>query len=822
MRLWNDLRYALRQLRRAPGFALTTMLTLGIGIGSSAAIFCLLDGIALQPMHVPHPVDLVRVFGTTKQNQEGLLSYLEYQVLAQRASAFEGPSAGLVAVGGRGSLMPNPDGTSTVLLNNVVSDNFFSVLGVRPLLGRVFTSADTDRLRQHPGIVLGYRCWQRNFGGDPDIVGRQIPLRRGRDQIINTEVWGVLSASFRDVNPAGDRDLWIPVTSWETMRGGGDLRSKEFRWFNLIGRLAPGASVAQANQQVAAIASTLAVADPATNHDRGARAISDFSYRLSIMGTAGIVLLSIVGGVVLLCTMNVAHLLLARALSREGEVALRISLGAKRWIVARQLLTENLLICIFGLAAGLALAASLAELLPKLMPADPVMLSAPSSALHFQLDWRVFTVAAALTLATALLLALVPLLQIARPQLVQSLHSSGVRATGRTPAMRRVAVWLQIGISFALLISTGALVRSFLNTRTKDIGLTRSQVLIAFTQDPDEPMRDDVLAKLRALPGVRSAAYGIRAPLMPSEGGIATKVLLPNHPELRDPIEIKYNAVSPDFLSVVGTRVLRGRGFTAQDDTKGPAVVLISRTMAQKYWPSQNPIGQMLRLPGFDDGISGKGSALQAHIIGVTEDVPINRIGEVPEPYMYLPFHLSQMGEVTYVVGTQQNAMAMAQTARQVLIKANPLLDPMFITSLPECIRASAGDYQVMAELVTALGLIGLLLTVVGLYGFLAFRVTQRRREIGIRMALGASREATARLVLVDAGSLVAIGLALGTVLAAGAGRLEASALFGVQPLNASSILMALVVLGSAAVGASWIPARRAAAVEPMQALRAE
>jgi predicted permease len=388
--------------------------------------------------------------------------------------------------------------------------------------------------------------------------------------------------------------------------------------------------------------------------------------------------------------------------------------------------------------------------------------------------------------------------------------------------LRRAAIWLQIGISFALLISTGALVRSFVNTRTQNIGLTRNQVLVAFTQDPDEPMRHDVLNSLRALPGVEAAAYGIRAPLMPSEGGIAAKVVLPNHPELREPVEIKYNAVSPDFLNVTGTRVLRGRGFTARDDTNGPPVVLISRTMAQKYWPNQDPIGQSIRLPGFDDRISGKGSVLQARIIGITEDAPINRIGDIPEPYMYLPFHLSHMGEVTYVIATRQNAMAMAQTARQVFIKANPLLDPMFVTSLPECIRASAGDYQMTAELASALGIIGLVLTIVGLYGFLAFRVDQRRREIGIRMALGATREATSRLILLDAAGMVLIGLALGVALAAAGGRLESSMLFGVRPLDLSSILIALGVLGSAALVASWIPARRAASIEPMQALRTE
>lgn len=816
-----DIRYAMRQVRRSPGFALTAVLTLALGLGSSSVIFCLMDGLWLHPVPVPHPGNIVRVFGTTSQDSEAAFSYSEYLALSERTATFHGPSAGLVAIGGRGSLMPNPDGTSTLLLNYVISENFFSVLGVHPLLGRIFTPQDAKRLRTHPGLLLGYRCWQKNFGADPKIIGRPIPLRHGKDTINQVDVWGVLPPDFRDVDPNSDRDLWIPVESWAAMRGGRDLTSGDFRWFNLLGRLAPGATLARANDQVAAIAGGLAAADPANNHDRGARVVSDFSYRMSRARTTGLVLLAIVGGVVLLCTVNVAHLLLARALSRNAEIALRLSLGATRWTVARQLLVENVLLCVLGWAAGLVLAAVLADLLPRLLVFSPEMLSSYSSEMHFQIDWRVFTVAGVLALATMLLLALVPLAQVAKPQLVPSLQALGGSSTGRTSAFRRAAVWLQIGISFALLVSTGALVRSFLNTRTQSIGVTRNQVLVAFTQDPDEPMRRDVVASLRALPGVKRAAYGIRSPLMPSEGGIATKVLLPNHPELHESVSIKYNAISPDFLNVIGTRVLRGRGFTAEDDTSAPPVVLISQAMAAKYWPGQDPIGQMLRLPALASG-GNKGAILQARIIGITEDAPINQIGEIPEPYMYVPFHLSPLGEVTFVMETGQDAMAMAQSARQALIRINPLLDPMFITSLPECIRASAGTYQMMAELVSALGLIGLALTVVGLYGFLAFRVTQRRREIGIRMALGASREATARLIMKDTLRMVVIGLALGLILAVSAGRLERSMLFGVSSLNASSLFAALCTLALAAFAASWLPARRAARIEPMQALRTE
>jgi predicted permease len=446
------------------------------------------------------------------------------------------------------------------------------------------------------------------------------------------------------------------------------------------------------------------------------------------------------------------------------------------------------------------------------------MLTSLAAITEFRVDWRVFFLAGLLALVTMLLLALVPLAQVARPQLVPALQTGKAHTTGRTSALRRTAIWLQIGISFALLVSTGALVRSFLNTRMRPIGLTRKQVLVAFTQEPEAPMRATLLANLRALPGVRGVAYGIRSPLMPSEGGIAVKALFPSHPELHDAVEIKFNAVSPDFLDVTGTRVVRGRGIAASDDTSGPVVVLVNQTMAQKYWPGQNPIGQIVQLAG---------GHVEARVVGVTENAPINQIGELPESYLYVPFqqyqsHLSNMGEITFVVGTRQNAMTMAQDARQVFIHANPLLDPMIVTSLPELIRYSAGNYQMMAELVSALGLIGLALTVVGLYGFLAFGVTQRRREIGIRMALGASREATARLVLRDTARMAAIGLAIGLALSLAATRLEASLLFGVRPLDALSLSGALCVLAVAVAAAAWLPARRAASIEPMQALRTE
>jgi predicted permease len=816
--LVRDLRYALRQLRRAPGFAATAVLTLALGIGASSAIFCLMDGLWLHPMRVPHPGQIVRVFSTTPQDQESPFSYSEYQTMAQRLTALHGQHAGLVAIGGRGSMMPRQDGTAQMLLTNVVSNNFFSVLGVQPFLGRVFQPQDSGFLRSHPGVVLGYRSWQRDFGGDPNIVGRQIPLLHGKDQRYQVDVWGVLPPSFREIDPDSDRDLWMPTEDWAAMGRSGELTSREFRWFHILGRLAPGATVAQAGDQAAAVARALLADDPLNNHGRGARAVSDFSYRMSRAGTSGVLLFAIVVGVVLLAVVNVAHLLFSRALARAPEVALRLSLGARKLTIARQLLIENLILGALSLLAALGLAAALAALLPRLLVLEPAMLQSYGSGLHFRLDLRVFFIAGILALFTMLFLALVPLSQIAGTEILPALQAASVtRTSAKSPMIRRAAVWLQIGISFALLVSTGALVRSFLNTQTRDIGITRNQVLVAFTQDPEQPMRDAVLNNLKTLPGVVRGAYAIRSPLMLSEGGIAARTTLPSHPEIHDPIEIKYNAVSPGYLGLTGTRILQGRGFTQADDETGPATVVISEAMARKFWPAGQAIGQVVHLPGFLDG-----KDLDARIVGIAENAPIVQIGEIPEPYMYLPFHFSQMGEVTFVVETSQNAMSMAQNVRQVFIHANPLLDPMMLTSLPELIRYSAGNYQMMAELVSALGFIGLALTVVGLYGFLAFRVSQRRREIGIRMALGASRESTALLILRDTARMAATGLGLGVVLALGATRLETSALFGVRPLDTVSLIGSVTVLAIAVLLAAWLPARRAASIDPIKALRTE
>lgn len=815
---FNDIRYAVRQLRKSPGFTLAAVLTLALGIGCSSAIFCAIDAFWLHPMNVPHPGNIVRIFATTQQDQEGSFTYRDYESLSKRMAAMQGRGAGLVSIAGRGSMMPRSDGTALMLLTNVVSSNFFDVMGIRPESGRLFTTEEAQHSRTHPVVVLGYHFWQKEFGGNPNIVGQSITLMRGKDRSFQVAVLGVLPPQFRDIDAQEDRDIWIPVESWAAIGNANELTTQSFRWVNILGRLALGATVAQANEQAAAVASALAIADPVEHRGYGARALSDFNYRMSRAGPAGLMLFAIVGGVVLLAIVNVAHLMLARGLAHTPEIALRLSLGGRRWRVARQLLIENLVLAVTGLFLGLVIAMGVSALLPKILVLEPATLRDYGMGPQFQVDARVFLFAALLALTTMLLLSLVPLSQVARTQLLPVLRSHAATYTGgKTPAVRRGAVWLQIGISFALLVAMGTLVRSFLNSRTKPIGMTRDQVLVMFTQDPELALRNAVIADLNALPGVKQTAYAMRSPLMLSEGGTATKILLPGEPGMRDPVEVKYNSVSHNYMNLIGTSIVRGRGFTEADDLDAPPAVIVSETMARKFWGTRNPMGQVVRLAGF-----AQGADLDARVIGVAADTPINSIGEIPEPYMYIPFRFRANGTITLVVATGQNAMSMAPAARQVLIHANRLLDPMFVSSLPELIRYSASNYQTMAELVSALGIIGILLTLIGLNGFLAFRVTQRRREIGIRMALGATREAAARLVARDTAQISAVGLAVGIVLAVAAGRLEAAVLFGVSPLDVLTCAAALVIMAAAIVLAAWLPARRAASIDPIQALRTE
>ena len=802
----RDFRFALRVLASKPLFTLVAALSLGLGIGANSAIFSLVDTFWFRPLAVPHASEIVRIFSVTAQESEGLISYPEYLDFKRQASTL----SGLAALGGRGLTLIEGE-TRKLHDLNLVSSNFFTALGVKPLIGRLFTPQDEADAPGSLVVVLGNSFWQRHYGGDPKIVGKQIHIQRVHDVMVT--VIGVLPKSFRDLDSAEDRDLWFATPSWKTLGFEQELESRGNRWFTVVGRLTPGASEQSAKSEIQAIADQMAQNWPATNKGRRATVVSDLHYRMAKAGSNGIALLAIVFLVVMISSVNVANLLLARAGIRGKEMAVRLALGAGPGRLIRQLMAENFLLGALGLAGGVAIGAWLIAILPALMVQPPGF----PYIIDFQFDTRVFAFSVAISLITILFFGLTPAWKSARPELVPALKGEaafGGSSKRRWP-LRNWLVVAEVAISLTLLVSAGVLVRSFANTRTQDIGFGRKPLLLVWVSaDAKPPLYRDVVQRFEAMPGVRSVAVAVRAPLSLSSNGMFQRVTLPGRPEFdnRLPFEIKYNSVSRNFLSTMGTPILRGRGFEARDEADGATSVLINETMAQRFWPGQDPVGKFIQI--------GTKPPRTHTVIGVVKNAPINNVGEAPEPYLYMAYWPNFEEEATFLIETQTEAAALASTARRVLKSVDSRLDPLTIVTQNDLIRYSAQRFQITAELVGALGLLGLILTAVGLYGMVSYNVSQRTRELGIRMALGADRTDTLNMVLREVATLGLTGMAVGLPLALIATRLLSSLLFGLGPWDIPTFAGAAILLIAVVLVAGFVPARRATAIEPVSALR--
>lgn len=803
----RDFRIAFRVLASRPAFTLVAALSLALGIGANSAIFGLIDGMWFRPLEVPKSGEIVRIFSVTDQDHGGMLSYPEYLDLKQQATELRE----VVAIGGRGATLVQ--GNTRQLLNlNLVSSNFFMAMGVKPLLGRFFTPEDESDHSRPLSVVLGNSCWHRYFGGDPNIIGKQIRIQRINDVLVI--VLGVLPASFRGIENGGDRDLWFSRQAWTQIGSPVELETRSSRWFYVMARLAPGATEKSANAQVQTIARRMAETSPATNKNRRAVLMSDLRFRMDHAGTSGMALLAIVLLVVMISSVNVANLLLSRAGSRGKEMAVRVAVGASRWRLIRQLMAENLTLGLLGLMGGIALGAWLIEILPALMVQPPGFYNV----LDFQFDSRVLLFSVSVSLATIVLFGLAPAWKSAQPDLLPALKGDaafGAPGSRRWP-LRNWLVAAEVGIVMTMLVCAGVLVRSFANTRVNDLGFARNQLLLVWVSNNDAKpaLYRDVINHFEAMPGVRSVAAAVRAPLSLSSNGMFQYVTLPGRSEFANapPFEIKYNSVTKNFLNTMGTPVLRGRGFEDRDETENATSVLINEKMAQRFWPGEDPVGKVIRI--------GSRTPRLHTVIGVVKNAPINAVGEAPEPYVYLAYWPNFESEITFMIETHGDAGGLAQTARHVLKSVDARLDPLTIVTENELIRYSAQNYQMTAELVGTLGVLGLILTAVGLYGVVSYSVSQRTRELGIRMALGADRGETLRLVLREVAMLALVGIAAGLPLALIATRVFRTLLFGVGAWDVPTFVGAGVLLAAVLVVAGFLPARRATSIEPVSALR--
>lgn len=802
----RDLRHAVQALSRTRGFTLAATLALGLAIGANATIFGLVDGLWLRPPGVPRSSELTRVFATTETSDDGLWSFPEYEEIA-RLSAF----SGVVAKGGRGSILFDPSGSTELLLVNVVSLNFFTVLGVAAEHGGVFSPADDAALRTQPGVVLGHAFWQRRFGGDPAIVGRTITF--GRSGHVLVTVLGVLPRSFRELEPDLDRDVWMPPATWERLTNRSEFTQRDYRWFSVVARRMD-TGVAAAQDEMTALAASMARDHPAISAGRGARVISDARHRLERGGVNAGALLGLVLLVVLITCVNLAHLILARAAARTREIATRVALGAGRWRVMRQMIAESIVLGALGAAAGLIVAMWVIRVLPAILPQPPGF----AATYAFQVDGRVLGFTIGITAVTILLFGLVPSWVTARGDVATLIKTaSAAPGSGRRGRVGgAVFVISQVALSLVLLSAAAVLARSFAATRTADIGIERKAILTAWSSmDVDAARAAEGVTRLEALPGVTRVAVAIRAPLSLSGGGRSVGVYLPDSPPLKSvgAPQVKFNAVSANYFDTIGTRAVRGRLFTDADQRPGEPVVIVNQAFADRFFPGQDAVDRVIRLRG--------GSGPLYRIIGVVENAVVVTIDDKDNPYLYLPFWRQPAGEITYFVEAAAGA-SLTAAVREALKSVHASLEPRRVIAMADYIDFAGASYRATATLALALGCLGLVLTAIGVYGVVSYHTSRRTREIGVRVALGAAPSGIIRLVLRDGARATAIGIAVGLPLSFWMNWLLEPLLLWVTPWDGTAFAAAALVIGAAVLAATLVPALRAMRVSPATALRTE
>jgi predicted permease len=791
-------------LRKTPGFTAVAVLCLAVGIGANSTVFSLVDGMWMRPLPVGKPGELVYLFLATDRDAFGNLSYPEYQDIRDHTKTL----AGLTVTQRRGPTLTG-DGFAESTMSNVVGEDYFTVLGVSAQLGRVFTARDKE---PGPVVVMSHSLWQRRFGGDPGIVGKAVRLGRAYTVI------GIAPKGFRGVESWIDSDFWIPMSSWDSGPAG-EAAERGWHSFAAIGRLPHGYSVEQARAEFEGLARNLERAYPEFNKGRRGVLYSALEYRIRSAGYMGGILMAVVALVLLIACANVANLLLARASVRSREMGVRVAIGAGRPRLVRQLLTESVIIAVLGAGAGLFLAHSIIQFLPAvLVPAADTHTN-----LDFRMDWRVLAFTLAVSVVTVLAFGLYPALRASRPDVASVLKGGPEQIpSGRSIRPRSLLVIAQVAVSMILLTAAGLLVRTFIYSLHADLGFERKNLLVADVAAPGNRARmrefyRQMLERMRALPGVRHATLAMRPPLWNSEGGTAQGVEIPGHPSARGETNppVKFNIVDPDYFRTMGIPLLRGRDFDDHDSPEAPGVMIISETMARRFWPNEDAVGKFGHLSDDPDSVNRQ-------IVGIARDARINSIQEVAEPYFYLPYAQSNKETILLLVETSGDPLRLAgqlRTEVAALDKQAPVLN---ISTLDLVIRSSVYEQQMTATFVGILSGMGLFLAAIGLYGVISYAMVQRTREIGIRMALGAQRRDALRLVLGEGMRLAVTGIVVGVAGAIVATRFVAEMLYGVGPRDPVTFACVAVLTLAVALAASYFPARRATKVDPLIALRHE
>jgi len=817
----HDLRYGVRMLFKSPGLSAAAILTLALGIGANIAIFSFVDALYYRPLPVPHPEQIVAIYTSCTTPNGGVDRHCG--ISAPDLVDAKAQSKSLVDAAyyeRRGAILLE-NGEVTHLLVNQVSDNWMEMMAVTPAVGRIFTAAEQAQGSTPPEVMLSYSFWKRHYNADPAIVGKVMTFTGRQWTVI-----GVLPDRYRGTLAILDPELTIPMTSWtRAFKGGGQrLQDREYRYYEAYGRLRSGATVEQLNAELSTISSRLAQAYPKSNSNRDLSAVPERESRGETTQRLSLILTAIAGLVLLIACANVANLLFARSEARRREMATRLALGATRLRIARQFFLESALLALLAAAGAILAGRWMVDSLPSLLAGIPMPIS-----IDARLDLRALLFAAASALSAVFLFGIAPAVDASRTNLLGSMRTqtSAGSDTSRQPWIRDGMVVVQMAISLMLIVSTGLLLRTLFRMQAMDPGFSaHNPMLITQVDAPDAPKGTRGVDLFRALqrdlatlPGVKSVAFASRMPMGPSGGGHADEVMVPGklQPDGRG-IRVKSAYVSQGYFETLGTRLMRGRTYTLADDDSKLGVAVVNQSFARKFWGDGDALGEHFTIGKQSDGLqAGK----DFEIIGIVEDGKYNDLTEDPQPYLFLNMSQFRDADATFMVATAGDAASLSLPVRRTMRDQHRMTVTQLIT-LREFMRSTMYTNRLAAQLISVMCGLGVLLAAVGLYGVIAFLVGKRTHEVGIRMALGASRENILALFLRRGLLIAAVGLALGVAGGLAASKLLASLLYEVGARDPLTYVGGGVLLIGISALATYIPARRATRIEPMEALRYE
>ncbi|HEU4835920.1 MAG TPA: ABC transporter permease [Pyrinomonadaceae bacterium] len=817
--LIKDIRYGVRMLSKNPGVTLVAVITLALGIGANTAIFSGVSAFLMRPLSVPRANELVRPLeisddrGTTDE-----FSYPDFVDYRNQAQSFSGLAAEDMI-----SAAVDAENQSDVVWGQVVSANYFDVLEVKPILGRSFAPDEDKTIGANAVVVLSHSFWRRRMAADPNIVGKTVQLNNRAYQVI-----GVAPEYFAGTKFALALDFWVPMSMAEELRRNpGILAERGSHWMNAIGRLKPGVSIEQASAEVATIATRLnqTYPDNRASTTQG-RVLGEIDGRWEELGgvfkSAGAIAMAIVGLILLIACANVANLMLARAAGRRKEIGIRLALGANRARLIRQLLTESLLLSIAGGGLGLLLAFWVTHLMEGFIPVIEYNIVAN----FFALDSRALVFTLIVSLATGLVFGLAPALQSSNPDVVPVLKGEAERARRgkrRGFGLRNVLVVAQVALSLVVLVCGGLFIKSFRKAQTMDPGfnnanglvLSLSPTLIGYEDEQSRQFYKQVLERVSTVPGVEAVSYARTLPLGDSSNSngpiLKEGETLPKGSAGR---VIMTNVISPGYFKTMQIPILDGRDFDDRDQPKTQHVIIVNQKMAEMLWPGESAVGKRIQI--------GTDGPNLWEVVGVVKTGKYRTLAEDPKPFFYYSMGQRRPSTTAMVVRAGVDPRSLVGAIRSQVQSIDRRVPLSGVKTMDEHKTYALWAPNMAASFSVAFAFLAVLLSAVGLYSVMAYVVSQRTREVGIRMALGANRRDVMKMITRQGMRLAAVGVVIGLLLALALAQVLSSLLIGISGYDVTTFILVPALLSAVALLACYLPARRATKVDPLVALRYE